>query len=252
RRARRRRRLHAGQAREEAQGPARGRGRAGSDEDHHRARRRGAPAAPARLRGRGRRTELTMDWINDSQAWVALLNLTRLELARGIATIVFVSILAGRLPQAQRSRGRRLGLLLAMGMRIALLFSIALIMRLTAPWFTVFGHEMTGRHLILLAGGLFLMWKSVTEIHHKLEGADAGGEGGAGRTATFGSVLVQIALLDLVFSLDSVITAVGMAQHVEVMVIAIVISVAVMMVFVNPISAFVERHPTVKMLALSF
>jgi predicted tellurium resistance membrane protein TerC len=194
-----------------------------------------------------------MDWIDDSQAWIALLTLTFLEIVLGIDNIVFVSILTGRLPQAQRSRGRRLGLLLAMGMRIALLFSIALIMRLTAPWFTAFGHEMTGRHLILLAGGLFLMWKSVTEIHHKLEGAaDGGGEGGAGRTPTFGSVLVQIALLDLVFSLDSVITAVGMAQHVEVMVIAIVISVAVMMVFVNPISAFVERHPTVKMLALSF
>src|SRR5262249_38782803 len=185
-------------------------------------------------------------------AWIALLTLTFLEIVLGIDNIVFVSILTGRLPQAQRSRGRRLGLLLAMGMRIALLFSIALIMRLTAPWFTVFGHEMTGRHLILLAGGLFLMWKSVTEIHHKLEGAADGGEGGAGKVATFGSVLVQIALLDLVFSLDSVITAVGMAQHVEVMVIAIVISVAVMMVFVNPISAFVERHPTVKMLALSF
>jgi predicted tellurium resistance membrane protein TerC len=193
-----------------------------------------------------------MDWINDSQAWIALLTLTFLEIVLGIDNIVFVSILTGRLPQEQRSRGRRLGLLLAMGMRIALLFSITLIMRLTAPWFTVFGHEMTGRHLILLAGGLFLMWKSVTEIHHKLEGAGDAGEGGAGRTATFGSVLVQIALLDLVFSLDSVITAVGMAQHVEVMVIAIVISVAVMMVFVNPISAFVERHPTIRMLALSF
>jgi predicted tellurium resistance membrane protein TerC len=193
-----------------------------------------------------------MYWINDSQAWIALLTLTFLEIVLGIDNIVFVSILTGRLPLAQRSRGRRLGLLLAMGMRIALLFSIALIMRLTEPWFSVFGHEMTGRHLILLAGGLFLMWKSVTELHHKLEGAgDAAGEGGAG-TATFGSVLVQIALLDLVFSLDSVITAVGMAQHVEVMVIAIVISVAVMMVFVNPISAFVERHPTVKVLALSF
>ena len=194
-----------------------------------------------------------MEWITDSQAWIALLTLTFLEIVLGIDNIVFVSILTGRLPQAQRSRGRRLGLLLAMGMRIALLFSIALIMRLTAPWFTVFGHEMTGRHLILLAGGLFLMWKSVTEIHHKLEGAgDAAGEGGGGGTATFRSVLVQIALLDLVFSLDSVITAVGMAQSLVVMIAAMVTAVGVMLLSSKGIGDFVNRHPSMKILALSF
>jgi predicted tellurium resistance membrane protein TerC len=193
------------------------------------------------------------DWIYLPEAWVALATLTFLETVLGIDNIVFVSILTGRLPKEQQAKARRIGLLLAMGMRIGLLFTISLIMRLTQPLFTIGDHGFSGRDLILLLGGLFLMWKSVSEIHHKLEGDEAGDHGGGGgKTVTFASVLTQIALLDLVFSLDSVITAVGMAQHVTVMVIAVLISVGVMIAFVNPICAFVEKHPTVKMLALSF
>lgn len=193
-----------------------------------------------------------MDWITDPQAWIALGTLTFLEIVLGIDNLVFVSILTGRLPKEQQSKARRIGLGLAMGMRIALLFTITLIMQLTKPWVNVLGHDLSGRDLILLFGGLFLMWKSVTEIHHKLEGADELADTGNGKSVTFQSVLIQIALLDLVFSLDSVITAVGMAQHIAVMVIAVLVSVGVMIAFVNPICAFVERHPTVKMLALSF
>lgn len=192
-----------------------------------------------------------MEWLSDPQAWIALATLTFLETVLGIDNIVFVSILTGRLPAAQQAKARRVGLLLAMGMRIALLFTITLIMRATEPLFGVFGHELSVRDLILLGGGLFLMWKSVTEIHHKLEGEDDAAKDG-GQVATFGGVLAQIALLDLVFSLDSVITAVGMVDHVAIMVIAVLVSVGVMVAFVNPICAFVERHPTVKMLALSF
>lgn len=190
-------------------------------------------------------------WTGDPQAWISLATLTFLEIVLGIDNIVFVSILTGRLPKEQQSRGRRLGLLLAMGMRVALLFSISWLMSLTSPLFPLFGHDLSARDLILLVGGLFLMWKSVTEIHHKLEGEEEDVAGG-GKGVTFAAALTQIALLDLVFSLDSVITAVGMAQHIAVMVIAVLLSVAVMLVFVNPICAFVERHPTVKMLALSF
>ncbi|MBL9076110.1 MAG: TerC family protein [Planctomycetes bacterium] len=192
-----------------------------------------------------------MEWLTDPQAWIALLTLTFLETVLGIDNIVFVSILTGRLPVEQQARARRLGLLMAMGMRIALLFTISWIMRATEPLFAPFGHELSVRDLILLGGGLFLMWKSVTEIHHKLEGPAEADTTGA-RAVTFGGVLVQIALLDLVFSLDSVITAVGMVQHIAIMVIAVLISVGIMVAFVNPICAFVERHPTVKMLALSF
>ena len=192
-----------------------------------------------------------MEWIYEPAAWVALLTLTFLEIVLGVDNIVFLSILTGRLPEDQRTRGRRVGLLLAMGMRVALLFSISWVMGLKAVLFTVFGHAIAGRDLILLGGGLFLMWKSVTEIHHKLEGVAEDLHAG-GKAATFGAVITQIAILDLVFSLDSVITAVGMAQHLPVMIIAVLVSVGVMMLFVNPICAFVEKHPTVKMLALSF
>lgn len=193
-----------------------------------------------------------MDWITDPQAWIALATLTFLEIVLGIDNLVFVSIQTGKLPVALQSKARRIGLGLAMGMRIALLFTISWIMKLTQPLFPLFGHQMTGQGLILLAGGLFLMWKSVTEIHHKLEGEEEDAIGG-GKAVTFGSVILQITLLDLVFSLDSVISAVGMAnQYFTVMVLAVLISVAVMIAFVNPICAFVERHPTVKMLALSF
>ena len=192
-----------------------------------------------------------MDWITSSEAWIALLTLTFLEVVLGIDNLVFISILTGRLPEEQRTKARRIGLALALGARIALLFSISLVMRLTTPLFSAMGHDIAGKHLILIGGGLFLMWKSVTEIHHKLEGENESHATGGGR-ATFGSVLTQIALLDLVFSLDSVITAIGMAQDIAVMVIAVLVSVGVMLAFVDPICAFVERHPTVKMLALSF
>jgi predicted tellurium resistance membrane protein TerC len=191
-----------------------------------------------------------LDWLNDPQAWIALLTLTVLEIVLGIDNVIFISILAGKLPPADRPRARRLGLALAMLTRIALLLSLAWIIRLTRPLFEVFGHGVSGRDLILIAGGLFLIAKSTHEIHQKLEGEE--GHVSARVAATFRGVIVQIMLLDIVFSLDSVITAVGMAQHVPVMITAVVISVLFMLWFAGPISDFVERHPTVKMLALSF
>jgi predicted tellurium resistance membrane protein TerC len=193
------------------------------------------------------------DWLADPNAWIALATLTALEIVLGIDNIIFISILVGRLPQAQRDRARRLGLSLAMGSRIALLLSLAWIMRLTEPLFSVFGHAVSGRDLILIGGGLFLLWKSVHEIHGSLEGAhEEADDAGAAARATFSSVLVQIAIIDIVFSLDSVITAVGLADQIAVMVLAIVISVAVMMFAAKSIGEFVDRHPTIKMLALSF
>lgn len=191
-----------------------------------------------------------MEWLMDPQAWAALVTLTALEIVLGIDNIIFISIMVGRLPEAQRARARFIGLALAMITRIGLLLALTWIMKLTAPLFTVFAEEISGRDLLLIAGGLFLLAKSTLEIHNALET----GEGGHGSTASasFLSVVLQIAVIDIVFSLDSVITAVGMAEHVEVMVIAIVIAVGVMMVAAGPISAFVDRHPTLKMLALSF
>jgi predicted tellurium resistance membrane protein TerC len=191
-----------------------------------------------------------MEWLTDPQAWIALLTLTALELVLGIDNVVFISILAGKLPREQQARARTTGLALAMLTRIALLFSISWIIRLTAPLFTVLGEEISGRDLILLIGGLFLLGKSTYEIHERLEGE--GGHGSARALSSFASVIVQITLLDIVFSLDSVLTAIGMAEHLAVMVIAVVIAVIFMMIFAGPISGFVERHPTVKMLALSF
>src|SRR5215217_968240 len=191
-----------------------------------------------------------MDWLTNPDIWVALLTLTALEIVLGIDNIVFISILAGKLPRAQQARARQLGLALAMLTRVALLFSLAWIIRLTAPLFTVLGQEISGRDLILIGGGLFLIGKSTHEIHNKLEGEE-GHE--SGRTAAnFASVIVQIMLLDIVFSLDSVITAVGMVDELAVMIAAVVIAVGIMLVTSGPISAFVEQHPTVKMLALSF
>jgi predicted tellurium resistance membrane protein TerC len=186
----------------------------------------------------------------DPQVWIALGTLTFLEIVLGVDNIIFISILSGKLPEHQQAQARRLGLLAAMLTRIALLFSLAWIIRLTAPWFTVLGQEISGRDLILILGGLFLLGKSTFEIHDKLEGE----EGHASRkvAATFASVIVQIMLLDLVFSLDSVITAVGMADELWVMVTAVIIAVGIMMLSAEPISAFVHKHPTVKMLALSF
>ncbi len=192
------------------------------------------------------------DWLADPNAWIALATLTALEIVLGIDNIIFISILVGRLPEAQRDRARRLGLALAMGSRIALLLSLAWIMRLTAPLFTVMGNEISGRDLILLGGGLFLLWKSVHEIHGSLEGGHEESQAVGAAQATFAGVLVQIAVIDIVFSLDSVITAVGLADQISVMVLAILISVGVMMFAAKPIGEFVDRHPTIKMLALSF
>jgi predicted tellurium resistance membrane protein TerC len=192
-----------------------------------------------------------MSWVTSPEAWIALVTLTVLEIVLGIDNIVFISILAGKLPPAQQGRARTIGLTLAMGTRILLLLSITWVMRLVTPLFSVAGHAVSGRDLILLTGGLFLIWKATREIHERLEG-DPGHERTTRAAATFGSVLVQIALLDIVFSLDSVITAVGMANQVAVMIAAIVLAVGFMMFAARPVGAFVERHPTVKMLALSF
>jgi predicted tellurium resistance membrane protein TerC len=191
-----------------------------------------------------------MEWISDPQAWIALLTLTVLEIVLGIDNVIFISILAGKLPAAQRDRARRLGLAAAMITRILLLLSLTWMMRLTRGLFTVFDHDVTGKDLILLAGGLFLIYKATHEIHEKLEGEV--GHKSARAVAGFWGVIVQIMLLDVVFSLDSVITAVGMARDIPVMIAAVVIAVIVMMAFSGPVAAFVERHPTVKMLALSF
>jgi predicted tellurium resistance membrane protein TerC len=191
-----------------------------------------------------------MEWLTDPQGWIALLTLTALEIVLGIDNVVFISILAGKLPHDQQARARRLGLLLAMGTRIALLFAITWVIRLTAPLFGVLGQEISGRDIILIGGGLFLIAKSTHEIHQKLEGEE--GHSSKRIPPSFASVIVQILLLDVVFSLDSVITAVGMVDEIAIMITAVVIAIAFMMVFAGPVSAFVERHPTVKMLALSF
>jgi len=192
-----------------------------------------------------------VDWFADPQAWIALLTLTVMEIVLGIDNIVFISILAGRLPEKQQPRARLVGLAAAMVMRILLLFSITWVMRLTATLFTVMGNEISGRDLILILGGLFLLAKATHEIHNKLEGETEETKGKRA-AATFGAVIFQIMLLDVVFSLDSVITAIGMANRVSIMVIAVIISVGFMMAFAGAISNFVNRHPTVKMLALSF
>jgi predicted tellurium resistance membrane protein TerC len=191
-----------------------------------------------------------LGWATSAEGWIALGTLTVLEVVLGIDNIVFISILAGKLPHADRARARRVGLSLAMIIRILLLLSITWVMGLTAPLFAVFGREVSGRDLILILGGLFLLGKSTLEIHEKLEGVE--GHGSARVVASFAAVIVQILLLDIVFSLDSVITAVGMADDVAVMILAVVIAVVVMLLSAGTISDFVERHPTVKVLALSF
>jgi predicted tellurium resistance membrane protein TerC len=192
---------------------------------------------------------LNFSWVSGAEGWVALATLTVLEIVLGIDNIIFISILAGRLKKEQREKARKLGLSLAMFIRIGLLLSIFWVMSLTQPLFTLW-KEISGRDLILIIGGLFLIAKSTHEIHDKLEGAE--GEGNARVAASFGGVIIQILLLDIVFSLDSVITAVGMAEHVSIMIIAVVLAVGVMFVSAGPISEFVDRHPTVKMLALAF
>ena len=191
-----------------------------------------------------------MDWLTNPQVWIALLTLTALEIVLGIDNIIFISILVGRLPKSQQKRGRTIGLALAMITRILLLLSITWVMSLSADLFSVGDLGISGRDLILIAGGLFLLAKSTLEIHSGLEGEEQHHE--AKIRATFTSVIVQIAIIDIVFSLDSVITAVGMVDHVEVMIAAVVVAVIVMMFLAGPIGAFVDRHPTIKMLALSF
>jgi predicted tellurium resistance membrane protein TerC len=195
-----------------------------------------------------------MAWLNDPEAWIALFTLTALEIVLGVDNIIFISILVGRLPEAQRQRARILGLGFAMATRILLLLSLAWVMTLTEPLFTIIGKEISGRDLILILGGLFLLWKSVHEIHGSLEGEEHAEDAtaAAAARATFATIIIQIGIIDIVFSLDSVITAVGMADHVSIMVIAIVIAVGVMMFSAKAIGEFVDRHPTVKMLALSF
>jgi predicted tellurium resistance membrane protein TerC len=191
-----------------------------------------------------------MEWLTDPQTWISLLSLTALEVVLGIDNIIFISILAEKLPEAQEERGRRIGLLMAMGTRILLLISIAWVISLTKPLFEVFGHDVSGRDLILIAGGLFLLGKSTLEIHDKLEASE--GERDVRAPASFTGVIIQIMLLDIVFSLDSVITAVGMANLLGVMIAAVVIAVIIMLFASTPISKFVNQHPTLKILALSF
>lgn len=191
-----------------------------------------------------------MDWLADPQNWIAFLTLTVLELVLGIDNVIFISILSGKLPPEQQQRARYIGLTLALVMRVLLLLSLTWVMGLTEPLFSLFGYAVSGRDLILLIGGLFLIGKSTHEIHGSLEGE----EGHSSKRAypSFSSVIIQIMLLDIVFSLDSVITAVGMVSNVWIMIAAVVISIVAMMFFAGPIGAFVQRHPTIKMLALSF
>ena len=191
-----------------------------------------------------------MEWLTDPQVWMALVTLTALEIVLGIDNIVFISIQASKLPYELQPKARFIGLGLALFVRIALLFSLSWLMGLTVPIFTVLGNGISGRDLILITGGLFLLWKSTMEIHEKLEGEEKALPKQA--ATTFGSVLIQILLLDIVFSLDSIITALGMAEKLGVMIAAVIIAVIFMMVFAGRISVFVEQHPTIKMLALSF
>ena len=191
-----------------------------------------------------------MDAFLTADGLIALVTLTFLEVVLGVDNVIFISILTGRLPPDQQPRARRIGLMGAMGMRILLLLSLTWIMRLTQPLFTAFGHAVSGRDLILISGGIFLLWKATVEIHDKLEGLE---EHGAKQVApSFGAVIGQIMLLDIIFSLDSVITAVGMANDIAIMIAAVVIAVGIMMISARPIGDFVSRHPTVKVLALSF
>jgi predicted tellurium resistance membrane protein TerC len=191
-----------------------------------------------------------MEWLSDPQAWIGLLTLTLLEIVLGIDNVIFISILADKLPAAKQKQARQIGLALAMVMRILLLLSLSWIIGLTKPFFVLAGFEVTGRALILLGGGLFLIAKSTHEIHDNLEGNEE--EQSVRRAPSLRAVLIQIILLDIVFSLDSVITAVGMVDQIGVMIIAVMLAVGVMMAFAGALSSFVERHPTIKMLALSF
>jgi predicted tellurium resistance membrane protein TerC len=191
-----------------------------------------------------------MDWLVDPQVWIAFVTLVALEIVLGVDNIVFISILAGKLPAGQQKRARNIGLGLALVMRVILLFSLSWVVALTAPLFTFLGQEISGRDLILLLGGLFLLAKATFEIHENLEGEE--GRASAKVAPTFTGVIVQILLLDAIFSLDSVITAIGMVDQVEIMIAAVIVAIVFMMVFAGTVAHFVQRHPTVKMLALSF
>lgn len=191
-----------------------------------------------------------MEWMMNPEIWIALLTLTALEIVLGIDNIVFISILSSKLPESEQDKARKIGLALALFGRVALLLSLSWMIKLTAPWFSVLGHPVSGRDLILIIGGLFLLAKSTHEIHEKTTGEDDTPTVGA--AASFRSVIFQILLLDIVFSLDSVITAVGMVESIGVMVAAVVIAIVIMMVFSGRISRFVDHNPTIKMLALSF
>ena len=191
------------------------------------------------------------EWLASPEAWIALATLATLEIVLGIDNIIFISILVGRLPEKQRDLARTLGISLAMVARLILLFSISWVMGLTEPWFSVLEREFSGRDLILIGGGLFLLAKATHEIHNSLEGVSRH-ESKSPVAASFGGVLIQIGALDIIFSLDSVITAVGLSDHVSIMAIAIVLSVVVMLVAAKPIGDFVDKHPTIKILALSF
>lgn len=191
-----------------------------------------------------------MEWITNPEALIALATLVALEVVLGIDNIIFISILAGKLPKEMQAKARNVGLVLAMVTRILLLLSITWIMKLTSPIFTLFGNEISGRDLILIIGGLFLLGKSTFEIHDKLEGEEHSAGGQVAKS--FGMTIVQILILDIVFSLDSIITAVGIVSQIEIMITAVVISVIFMLIFASPVSNFVDKHPTIKMLALSF
>jgi predicted tellurium resistance membrane protein TerC len=193
---------------------------------------------------------MDFSWITQPETWIAFLTLVALELVLGVDNVIFISIMAGKLPQNQQQRARRTGIMLAVVTRILLLLSLSWIIGLTEPLFSVVGFEISGRDLVLIIGGLFLLWKSVHEIHQRLEGEE--GRVSAKVGAAFWSVIFQIMLLDIVFSLDSVITAVGMVDHIEIMIAAVVIAAVVMVFTSGPLGNFVERHPTIKMLALSF
>jgi predicted tellurium resistance membrane protein TerC len=193
-----------------------------------------------------------MEWLSDPNVWIGFLTLTALEIVLGIDNIVFIAIVASKLPEEKQASARQIGLMLAMVTRILLLFTIAWMAGLTKPLFHIAGHGFSGRDLILLGGGLFLIAKAVTEIHDKLEGEEKAATAKTPKVRTFSGVIMQILMIDIVFSLDSVITAIGLTDMVGVMVAAIIVSVIFMLIFAGPVSAFVERHPTVKMLALAF
>ncbi|GGI55266.1 TerC family protein [Oxalicibacterium solurbis] len=191
-----------------------------------------------------------LELLTDPHAWMALITLTALELVLGIDNIIFISILVDKLPEERREFARKLGLFIAMFMRIGLLMVLAWLVGLVEPLFTILGQDFSGRDLILIAGGLFLIWKSTAEIHQSLEGEE--GHTSSAVKATFTAVILQIMVIDMVFSLDSIITAVGMVDHIEIMVAAVILSVGMMMMFANPIGRFVSNHPTIKILALAF